>query len=74
MYYIQRTEKKKKRRCIPGWRFVLVASKIFLLTHSSGFFENTIFTQAFLVVQTVKIPPAMQEARMQSLGQEDPLA
>jgi len=28
---------------------------------------------AFLVAQTVKNLPAMQEARVQSLGQEDPL-
>ena len=29
--------------------------------------------RAFLVVQTVKILPAMQEAWVQSLGQKDPL-
>ena len=40
------------------------ALEIFLLTPSSGFFENTVFTQASLVVQTVKNPPAMQETRM----------
>ena len=28
---------------------------------------------ASLVVQLVKSPPAMQEAQVQSLGQEDPL-
>ena len=30
-------------------------------------------TMASLVAQTVKNPPAMQETRVQSLGQEDPL-
>jgi len=29
--------------------------------------------EAFLVPQTVKNPPAMQETRVPSLGQEDPL-
>ena len=29
--------------------------------------------QASLVAQTVKNPPAMQEARVQFLGREDPL-
>ena len=31
------------------------------------------FFRASLVTQTVKNPPAMQEALVQSLGQEDPL-
>ena len=30
-------------------------------------------TGAYLVAQTVKNPPAMQEARVRSLGREDPL-
>ena len=31
------------------------------------------FLRASLVAQTVKNPPRMQETRVQSLGQEDPL-
>ena len=33
----------------------------------------TTITWAFLVAQMVKTPPAMQETRVRSLGQEDPL-
>ena len=32
-----------------------------------------IISRAFLVVQLVKNPPAMQESQVQSLGQVDPL-
>ena len=35
--------------------------------------SNFLFTRASLVAQRVKRPPAMQETRVQSLGQEDPL-
>ena len=37
----------------------------------SGLFSHSV--RVSLVVQTVKNPPAMQETRVQSLGQEDPL-
>ena len=34
---------------------------------------SSFFEWASIVAQLVKNPPAMQEARVQSLGQEDPL-
>ena len=41
---------------------------------SGGSFINTNFiTRVFLLAQMVKNLPAMQETRVQSLGQEDPL-
>ena len=44
-----------------------------LCDKSSFFFFNWIMPGASLVAQMVKNLPAMQETRVQSLGQEDPL-
>ena len=44
-----------------------------MIFNNSYIYKNTYIYMEFLVAQTVKNLPAMQETRVQSLGQEDPL-
>ena len=53
--------------------FIFYISGIMQFLFVSSFFHLILHLWAPLVAQMVKIPPAIQETWVQSLGQEDPL-
>ena len=55
------------------WYPYISSLRLSLCVYFANKIIYTIFSEASLVAQTVKSPPAVQESWVQSLGQDDPL-
>ena len=63
----------EKEEYVDSITFQKIKASVYTHVRKNIFVQRLISTQASLVVQLVKNPPAMQETPVQFLGQEDPL-